>query len=175
MLELEEHVELREPVLGRAFLISFSLPQPLQGSVGVTHPGAKVRPADILAPMFESFHDAATRVAADDDVAHFQDIEPKLDRGRLRFVGDRSPIRTRGRYKISRVADHEQIARLGGGEDVGLHAAVGAGDVQGVRFLPQGEARERLGVIRTALPPEIDDPLHQLAHPAPGRGRRKAA
>src|SRR5207302_22506 len=79
MLELEEYVELREPILGQAFLISFSPPQPLQGSVGVTHPGAKMRPADILAPMFESGHDAATRVAADDDVAHFQDIEPKLD------------------------------------------------------------------------------------------------
>ena len=42
VLELEEHVELREPVLGRAFRISFSLPQPLQGSVGVAHPGANV-------------------------------------------------------------------------------------------------------------------------------------
>ena len=131
----------------------------------MAQPRAEVRPSDVLATGGERRHRATARMATDDDVAHFQHVEREFDGRRLGLVGDRLSVRTRGRHEISGIADHEQIARLGGREDVGLHPAVGAGDVQRVGLLAQGEARERLGIIRPPALPEVDDPLDQLAHP----------
>ena len=87
VLELEQHVELREAVLGRTLWISFPFPQPLRGRIAVPQPGAQVWPSHVAATRRESGHRATTRMTADDEIAHLQDVERELDGGRLRLVG----------------------------------------------------------------------------------------
>src|SRR5256885_12124670 len=52
---------------------------------------------------------------------YFQRVERELDGGRLRLVRQRLAVRTGGGDEVAGIADHEQIARLGGSEDVRLH------------------------------------------------------
>src|SRR5262249_2311909 len=99
-------------------------------------------------------------VAADDDVPHLEHADRVLDRRRL-AAGGRA---VRG-DDVAGVAEDEQVARLGLGDEVGVDARVGAGDEQGEGVpLLTAQRLERRALLAERGGLEPADTLNDLAH-----------
>jgi len=86
------------------------------------------------------FHGPAVRMAANDDVANLQGHDGEFDRGNLAAAGGAV-----SRDQVAGVAEDEEIAGAGVGNEVGIDAGVGAGDEERLRLLATGELLEKLG------------------------------
>ena len=82
---------------------------------------------------------AATVVAADDDVAHAQDVDRELH--------DRQAIEIGVHNQVGDIAVDEQFAGQQSDDVIGGHAAVGAADPQVARRLLRGELAEELRIL----------------------------
>ena len=105
-------------------------------------------------------HRAAVGVAANDDVCNAEAHDGIFDRG-----GHAAVYPLPGRYDVARIADHEQFAGLGLGDEFRYHTAVGTAYHQSRGALPVApeglEALLVFGIDRIAKPRHA---FHQLFH-----------
>ena len=107
---------------------------------------------------------AAFRVPADNDFGDRQVGEPELDGCGLGAVrGARFLV---GRNEVADVTDDEQIAGLGGGEQVRHHTAVGAGDKQRIGALAQRQQGKGVLDRGPYVLAKVDDAVEQFFHSA---------
>ena len=107
-------------------------------------------------------HRAALRMAADDDVAHAQRLDGKLDGG---GGGIGAARRIRGRDDVADVFHDEEVARLALRDEFRQHARIRAGDEQRVRVLPfLRQLAKKFPVIAELVPLKLVNACDELFH-----------
>ena len=93
--------------------------------------------------MQQPVNRAAAGMAADDDVRHLQPDDGELDR--RRHAAHEAVVL---RHEVARVAEHEQLARLGLREQERIDARIAARDDERLGRLAGRELLEQLAILR---------------------------
>lgn len=103
-------------------------------------------------------------MTADDNLGDGETEEGEFNRGSFRLIARRTASAFARGDEIPHVSHDEEIARIGRGEEVRYHAAIGTSDEEGIGFLPKGELRESVLARRPDVFAEIHDPADELSH-----------
>ena len=107
--------------------------------------------------MQQSLHGPAMRMTADHDVGHFQAVDREFNR--CRFSARRCVER---RDNVPRVAQHEQVTRIGVRDQVGIDPGIGAGDKQRFGYLPRRQPLKQLTLGAKYLRSKMVDSCHKF-------------
>ena len=142
MLELLEYVELGELVVALEVVSqrgARARVQLLQAALTMTEPAVQRRHiARDLSSCQQGIDSAALGMSADNDVGDGQIRQGELNGSSFRSEMGRLIAFREGRNEIADIADDEHVARLGGGEHIRGHTAVGTGDEECIGPLTQG-------------------------------------
>jgi hypothetical protein len=115
---------------------------------------------------------AAAGMTEHDDVLHLQRFHGELQRG----AGTVRRVVVHARWnQVGHVAHHEQIARLGVGEDRRIDPRIGAGDHHDLRPLLDRELVEERLLRDEAVPLEFEETGRKLSQRHCGPERAKSA
>jgi hypothetical protein len=159
VLDLNEHIfangRRKKPM---PFQVAVILADDSPYVLGVVEPAADGRQPSDLSRVKQPPDGTAMRVATDDDVADAKAVHGILDR---RFFprGDAA-----GRDDVAGVAEHEQVARFGLGQEARIDARIGAGDEERVRVLAACQSLELTASNLEDAPMEPLDSVQYFFH-----------